>query len=453
MTRGPSFGRLSRVEPLASPTVCHISPEDPLMDSAPHRFTMPAIRPAPGVASHAGRSAPRRTGRLLARFASASVIAAMAALLLVVAPVAAASPTLYVSPTGNDAGACTYSAPCKTIGQAITNAAPGSTIIVRRGTYHEAVVIPKQLHLVGHHAVINVKGIVADLGSGPLHDQGIIGWGVLIVGPGSAGTSFKGFTVKNAPAEGILAALTAHVRIARNVVKYNDRGGSTTFDPQPFECQAQGPVPGDCGEAIHLMSVTDSKVLRNRVHDNVGGILLTDEAGPNHDNLVAYNVIRNNKEDCGITLPSHNPDAMSDPTKGGVYHNTIFHNISTGNGGAGVGMFAAAEGMASYNNLVIANVLRNNGEAGVAIHSHTGSQNVSGNVIVANTISGNGVDPDFQSTPRRTGISIGSVSVPVHVLVARNWIANEYWGIFRSGPITVTGLHTNSFHGVRHHIH
>ncbi len=421
------------------------------MDSASHRHLVPQG----GLVSRLTRLAAVR--RTVARVGGVSIAAALAAALLAVTPaLAAGPPRLYVSPTGSDASSCSWAAPCKTIGKAIGDAAPGSIIIVRRGTYHEAVVIPKKLTVIGHHAVIDVNGIVADIG-GDLGAQGIVGWGVLIVGPGAAGSSFSGFTVKNAPAEGILAALTSKVRITGNVLKHNDKGGSKTFNPQPFECQAQGQVPGDCGEALHLLSVSDSTVLWNNVHDNVGGILLSDEAGPNHDNLIAYNTSRDNKEDCGITLPSHNPAAMTDPTMGGVYNNTIFHNWSIGNGGAGVGMFAAAEGMASYNNRVIANVLRDNGEAGVAIHSHTGSQNVSGNVVVANTISGNGVDPDFQSTdpkgPRPTGISIGSVSVPVHVLVARNWIAHEYWGIYRSGPIHATGLRTNSFHHVMHRIH
>ncbi len=329
-------------------------------------------------------------------------------------------------------------------------AAPGSRIIVRAGTYHEAVVIPKQLKLVGRHAVIDVSGIVASI-PGPLGDQGIVGWGVLIVGPGSAGTVFKGFTVENAPAEGILAALTSHVTIKGNELMHNDMGATTTYDPQPFECQAQGQVPGDCGEGLHLLSVSDSRVVRNNVHDNVGGILLSDEAGPTHGNLVAYNVSKDNKEDCGITLPSHNPMATTDPSQGGVYDNTILGNWSIGNGGAGVGMFAAGPGMASYDNRVIGNVLRGNGEAGVGIHSHAPDQNVSGNLIAANRISGNGVDPDFQGTdpagPQNTGIAIGSVVVPVTTRVLGNWISNEYWGIYSSGSITIRGLNSNHITG------
>jgi hypothetical protein len=444
MTRGPSFGRLSRAEPLASPTVCRPL-EDPSMDSAPHRFAVPVTQPR-AVAGSALGGSPRRA---LTRLAGVAATAMLAALLLAASPVAAASARLYVSPSGSDAGPCSRTAPCQTIGHAVMVAAPGSRIIVRAGTYHEAVVIPKQLRLIGHHAVIDADGLMASI-PGPLGAQGIIGWGVLIVGPDAAGTVFKGFTVQNAQAEGILAALTSHVKIKRNELVNNDQGAFAA-DPQPFECKAQGQIPGDCGEALHLLSVADSRVVWNKVHDNVGGILLSDEAGPTHGNLVAHNVSKDNKEDCGITLPSHNPAATTDPSQGGVYDNTILGNWSIGNGGAGVGMFAAGPGMASYNNRVIGNVLRDNGEAGVGIHAHAPDQNVSGNLIVANWISGNGVDPDFQSAdpagPQNTGIAIGSVVVPVSVRVLGNWIANEYWGVYSSGDITVNGLGSNHFAG------
>ena len=136
--------------------------------------------------------------------------------------------------------------------------------------------------------------------------------------------------------------------------------------------------------------------------------------------------------------------ALTDPTKGGVYDNLVIDNVSEGNGGAGVGMFAPFPGTASYNNWVIGNELRNNGEAGVGIHAHAPGQNVSGNVIVDNRISGNGIDPDSGSG-HPTGIALFSAVVPVTVVVADNHISNEYWGIFRAGPLTIHGLSSNHY--------
>lgn len=61
-------------------------------------------------------------------------------------------------------------------------------------------------------------------------------------------------TVVNATGEGILVESASHVTIESNVVTHNDLGGQ----PHPVktsypECQAQGGIPGDCGEGIHLM--------------------------------------------------------------------------------------------------------------------------------------------------------------------------------------------------------
>ncbi len=403
------------------------------------------------VPSHASAvDRPRRAaigGRVgkFARLVTRGVAGGLVAALLMTGATAAAVPqTLYVATTGSDAGACTFAAPCLTIGHAVATAVPGDTIVVRAGTYREAVVVAKRLTLIGHHAVIDATGILASV-PGPLAANGIIGWGVLIVGPGSAGSVFRGFTVENAPAEGILAALTSKVSILDNQLHGNDAGATTPFVPMPSECAAQGNVPGDCGEAVHLLSVTNSRVVGNNVHDNVGGILLTDEVGPTSGNLVARNISRNNKLDCGITLPSHNGAAVADPTKGGVYNNTILFNVSEGNGGAGVGMFAPFPGTASYDNRVIGNVLRNNGEAGVGIHSHAPGQNVSGNVIVANWISGNGVDPDSGSPVAHNGIVVFSAVDAVSVTIAANRIANEDDGIYLAGHITVHGLPSNHF--------
>jgi hypothetical protein len=337
------------------------------------------------------------------------------------------SDALYVSAAhGSDANRCTRHAPCKTIGRAVALAGRGATINVDSGTYAEQVTVSKRVTLAGRWAVIDASGRIN---------------GIVVSGPGASGSTVRGFTIENALGEGLLAVSTSHVDIVGNRLHDNDKGAGTPVTP---ECAEADNVPGDCGEALHLMGVVSSHVVGNDVEHNVGGILVTDETGPSHGNLIANNVTRDNVEDCGITLPSHNGDAVADPSKAGVYDNTVVHNLSQGNGGAGVGMFAPFPGTASYDNRVIANTLLDNGEAGVAIHAHAPGQNVSGNVIVANRIAGNGIDPDSGST-HPNGIALFSAVVPTTVVVADNWIADEFYGIFISGPVTVRGLRSNHF--------
>ena len=380
------------------------------------------------------------TRRRLARAASAG-LATVVAVAVFAAPVAASEPSgLFVSQEhGSDANSCAASAPCKTIGHALAVAMPGATIRVDEGTYAEQVNITQKVTLKGEHAVIDATGQTG--GFGPLAGQGIVGYGLLVFGPGASGSVVKGFTIENALGEGILVAGTSKVTIENNVVKFNDAGFNTT---KTFECQANGNIPGDCGEGIHFVSTTWSRLLHNVVENNVGGILITDELGPSSHNLIAWNISKNNKLDCGITLPSHNALAVSDPTKGGVYDNVVMGNVSEGNGGAGVGMFAPFPGTASYDNRVVWNVLKNNSEAGVGIHAHAPGQNVSGNVVEHNWISGNGIDPDSGSG-HPTGIALFSAVVPVTATVADNHISNEYWGIFTVGSFTTSGLSSNHY--------
>jgi parallel beta-helix repeat protein len=366
--------------------------------------------------------------------AGACGLAAAAAVSLVVAAGASATvaaTTLWVSVGGSDGNSCTQPAPCRTISHAVSVANPGDTVIVEPGTYTEDVVVAKSLTISGEAgAVVDATGQVNCFD---------------VSGPGASGTVLEGFTVENAIGEGILVESTSTVTVQHNELHANDVGFNTNATP---ECAAQGNVPGDCGEALHLMSVTGGRVIDNTVENNVGGILVTDEAGPSSGNLISGNVARDNLEDCGITLPSHNPMAMASPALGGVYDNTVTGNLSEGNGGAGVGMFAPFPGAAAYDNTVSRNRLLDNGEAGIAIHAHAPFQNVSGNVITFNVVSGNGVDPDSGSG-NPTGIALLAAVDPQSTTIGGNRISNEYYGIFAAGAFSVSLPYANFMSNVR----
>ncbi len=92
--------------------------------------------------------------------------------------------------------------------------------------------------------------------------------------------------------------------------------------------------------------------------------------------------------------------ASSCPSFGGVYDNTVRNNISTGNGGAGVGMFAPFPGAASYNNVVEGNAISGNGEAGVSLHGHAPGAYIGGNKILNNIIGPNNLAGDRDVSPK-----------------------------------------------------
>jgi parallel beta-helix repeat protein len=349
--------------------------------------------------------------------------------------------TRHVSTSGTDTGTCIAS-PCRTIGYAIAQANAGDTVSVASGTYAESVAITKRLSLVGNGARIDATGELN---------------GVAISGAGAAGTVVQGFTIVRAQLEGIFANKTADLTIADNVLMENDAAGP--FDPLCIN------EPDDCGEALHLQTVTHSTVSGNLVQDNVGGILLTDEDGPTSYNTIRNNLVLDNSKDCGITLASHwfQFGAPVSPNVSGIYKNKIFDNTSNGNGAAGIGLFAGPPGAATWGNLVQGNIATENGLPGIAIHSHTAFQNVNDNVIVNNRIAGNGPDDDLEeldpSADGPTGISVMAdvltIAPPVlpasaiaRMVIAANRISDEEFGIFTLGATSISGLPSNKFSSV-----
>ena len=357
------------------------------------------------------------------------VCSALVALVLTAAA-GAAGMTRYVSPTGTDAGDCTGS-PCRTISYAVAQANAGDTISVASGTYAESVSVTKTLNLIGHDATIDAAGQASPPN------------GVVISGAGAAGTVFSGFTVENAGLEGIFAVQTTDITIANNRVLNNDAFGP--FNPL---CADQ---PDDCGEAVHLQSVTNATVSGNLVKDNVGGILLTDEDGPTYGNTISNNTVLNNTLDCGITLASHHFSlvAPAAPNVAGVYQNQVLHNTSNGNGAAGIGVFAGPPGAAAWGNVVSGNTAMDNGFAGLMIHSHTPFQYVNDNVLVNNTLAGNGIDDDNPVDDAPTAISVFSAVIPIqHTVIAANRISNEHYGIVTLNAVQLSGLPSNKFDAV-----
>jgi len=396
----------------------------------------------------------------------------LAGSLVVASGVAASSTTWYVSPTGatGAAGTSCATASYGTISAAVSAAAPGDTIVVCAGTYKEDVAVSKALTLSGQGATIDATGL----------DNGIK--------ISASNVRVSDFTVENATGEGILAQQPNPVKgpmisgtqlytgvpitgvmIEHNVVSNNDQGGlpANAATTKYAECQGSGNVPGDCGEGIHLWSVANSQVLFNTVTGNAGGILLTDEFGPTHGNLIAGNIVTGNAYDCGITLPGHNLALNPQthklmPAFGGVYDNVVRNNIVLDNGllgqGAGILIAAPAPGTASYNNVIEDNAIRGNGLAGVTMHGHAAGAFIGGNQVLDNLIGPNNLDGDPDVSPttdmRTTGILVWSAGTRITMTISGNTIVGDWYGIWMNSTVSAPGAsHRNTFQAVNTRVH
>ncbi len=353
-------------------------------------------------------------------------------------------PTSYVNGSilsgygGDGCSAAKYT----TIAQAIAAAAPNSRIVVCPGTYAEDVTVTKPLAIEGIHATIDATGL----------DNGFV------LPVAAAGTRIEGFTIENAVGEGVRAISTSHVSIVENTVTHNDKGLTQANSNPECVISAHNPVP-DCGEGVHLMGTSYSQVTGNTISENSGGVLMTDETGPTHGNVIEHNRVLNNTADCGITLAGHNPAAapggVPNPAAAGIYGNEIEDNVAIGNGlaGQGAGVVLAAGipigGGAVYDNTVSGNFLKGNGLAGVTLHNHVPGQDLNGNVIVGNVIGTNNLDgdPDFFPVidPATTGVFVGTAGAPLTITIQHNVIYSNVNGIFLTGPMNTSRINDNKF--------
>lgn len=348
--------------------------------------------------------------------------------------------TLCVNPKGS-------SGCYKTIGAAVSAAAAGDQINIGPGQYSESVTVNKTLSLVG-----------AGAGSTIIDAQGLSN-GIYIDGldnSGLSGVLITGLTIRNANFEGVLVTNTSNSVISNNHITNNDQGLNYSAATCPGQPTFETNEGMDCGEGMHLVGTFAVTVTNNVVDLNSGGILLSDETGPNFENLITGNTVRDNPFDCGITLASHAPSPeASSKLPYGVFSNNIVGNTVLSNGlagaGAGVGIFAPGPGNMSPENKVIGNVIMNNAQAGVAVHNHAAppgapAVNLNDLVIMRNYISGNGADTADAATPGPVGINIYGVAGIYATQILENTIDNEADDVVINNP-GGSSVHMNNLLG------
>ncbi len=360
------------------------------------------------------------------------------AVLIVLAGSGARAADLCVDSSGK--GGCS-----KTIGAAVAAAAPNDVIRVASGTYREDVVIAIPLSLLGQgqeNTIIDATGLLNGINVDGINS------------PRLAHVIVSGFTVQNANAQGIVVTNATDVTVSNNRVTGNDRSLNVdTLKCPPLPPYFQAGESFDCGEGIHLSGVSHSIVSGNLVEGNAGGILISDDTGPNHDNLISGNTVQDNPFDCGITIASHHFALEPTDPSVGIYHITVVGNTSARNGlvtgeGAGVGLFAGPPGAQNNGNVVANNILTGNALPGVALHTHGPFQSLNDHLITGNQISRNGPDGD-PGTTVPTGISIFSPVVPLSgIVITQNVFKDEGIDIAMNAVAgTTVAAHLNSFFG------
>jgi hypothetical protein len=363
--------------------------------------------------------------------------------------------TFFASPGGTGT-VCKANRPCS-LTTAVALAPAGSTVKALPGVYQGGVSFSKQLDLEGHAAVLDAT-------------KSPDGYGLEVSGAGGSGSVIEGWTVINAQFSGILVGShivdssgnplpsgspISNVTIDHVTVEHNDKGFNGAVGQGVGECFSTPFAPGDCGEGIHLVSVSDSTVEHSVIQDNAGGILMTDEFGPATGNTIAFDSALNNDDDCGITIASH--------TANQIYGNVIKHNVADNNGvagqGAGILMAGAAPGTGVHDNVVSNNEASGNGLSGIVIHDHFPG-NFTNNVITHNHLGTNNLDGDFDfltPDPQKTGILVaagppfpGLVVPPLTgTVITNNQISDNDVGIWTLNVDPAnTKIAGNQFHNV-----
>ncbi len=326
----------------------------------------------------------------------------------------ATSSTAYVSPTGSaghsDKGC--GSAPYSSIQAAVDAVGAGGTVIVCSGTYLQSVVVSTPITLIALK-----KATIDATGQPPAIPQLPGGSGILVLG--TSNVLIKGFTIKNAPFDGVTVAASTKVRVTGNTFTGN----------------------GDVG--VDLNGSSWSRADHNSAIGNGGGgFLVADDIGPNSHNTVDWNVAGDNPGGCGVIVAGHSTAGVTDNL---VAYNTLYDNGTTA-AGAGVVIASEVPGETVAYNTVLGNTIWGNGIAGVTIHSHVPGQNLNGNKILDNVIGTNnvtgddpGIAPPAKDVPdmKTTGILVAASS-KLSVLIAGNTIKDNHYGTFIEGFVTAT---------------
>lgn len=356
-----------------------------------------------------------------------------------------ASTALYVSTTGSDTtGQGTMSAPYQTISYAISEAAPGSTIIVEPGVYKESLSITKQL-------TIESDPSQPSAAESTILDATGQNDGIDISGAASAGSVIMGLTIEHANNKAIWAQDTSHLWIANNVITDNGLAPNKAipenkpiqFDGVSYSLIANNTITNN--QADGAISVTDNGMMNPGAPMQAppGASSSASSSAPAAPaiapvpaigNVILNNTLTGNLNGCAIVIGAFNPG-------GGLFDTQVIGNTVSGSPlGIDIGT-GFIPGTKAIDNSIVDNTVTNNLGTGILVHSTNKGDVLSGSIVSGNTVSGNGpfIDRGVSVIGNPTGIALIGDNAPVmQTSVTNNTISNEYYGVWGANAIGTT---------------
>ncbi len=216
----------------------------------------------------------------------------------------AASTDIYVSPAGNDANACTSSAPCRTIQKGVNAVQPGGVVHILAGTYSESVSVSKvgtqaqPIRIVGEGAILSNGGVLAFSVN---NSQWVTFEGLTIKGYTLSNFEIRQshyLTFKNNVFEYTFAAVrikdgVSHVLVENNEMYQTYPAGSTWSSLKGSKYEGGGVYASTGAQGMYV-------IRGNNFHDSMNGVYLSDDGvgqWMNANVFISGNTFRNIVDD------------------------------------------------------------------------------------------------------------------------------------------------------------
>ncbi|HRA48553.1 MAG TPA: right-handed parallel beta-helix repeat-containing protein, partial [Thermomicrobiales bacterium] len=289
---------------------------------------------------------------------------------------ARAASTYYVATSGNDASGTGSSAkPWKTIQKAADSVGPGATVLIKPGTYTQAVVIeiaassgsPVTFRGDGAGVVINASGVDRDA--------------VLI--SESSYVTWENIRIQNAPRAGLRVSASNHVTVRDNVFANNQRWGLFTDFSDDLVIEGNESFGATIEHGIYFSNSGDRPIIRgNVIHDNhANGLHMNGDASMGGDGVITSPVVEGN------VIYNNGVGGGSGINMDGVQSAMVRNNLIYNTHASGISMYQIDGGLCSRNNKIYHNTIIVAADGRWAINIPQGE--CTGNKLISNILYSN----------------------------------------------------------------